>query len=550
MSFARQRRRNSAKPKAPPVQTPKQEVPEQTSALPSVNGAKYADELQEMLESAESWPVWSSDDVGGITLNVYPQAGKYGRSLRDIALWVAMRESDREMIANLIEWDGSRDYKVDNLPERISQAFSDLLFGEDPDVKPANEADQDNMDEMIEENDLPSEFRRWANDCSSEGEVWWRVYVNRDESDWPVVEAHSRLDVLPLFRGRRVKAVAFIEDLFEQKIEIEGQIRSQHWRHVEIQAEGLTRNLLFQGSIGALGDVRPLTERDETADLPEEWAHNLPVMLADRIPNKIGRDVRLGISDYQGIRDFLLDLNEARVIMAENARIAGKKRVIGPASAIQQDGTFPAGVDFIPHEMLNEDMDPKEQIVVLDFEFNASQLLAYISDLISTALTRTGLAEQFVQSRGSGEGAATSGTALRTRFIPTVLAAGGKARFFDDQIPKILKAMAMVSNLPTESGGTGQQWANVNDLPSVQRSSVLPEDPGEEVGRHVTAVAGEIESVETAVRELHEDWSDEQIVEELQKIRDDRTTYGIGVKGGVGGQVVGGAVENASGGSA
>lgn len=497
-------------------------------------GVEDADELEAMLEGASAWNVWGSDDVGGVAINVYPQAGKYGRSLRDIALWVAIRESDREMIKSLINWDAARDYKVDNLGERVSQAFSDLLFGEDPDIKPHSEADQTNMDEMIEENDLPSELRRWANDCSSEGEVWWRVFVDTAVSQWPIVEAHSRLDVLPLYKGRRVTAVAFIEDMYIQHIALEGEIDTIHWRHVEIQTDGQTRNLLFKGGIGSLGQRMDLTDRPETADLPELWEHNLPIMLAGRVPNKLGRDWRLGISDYTGIRDFLLDLNEARVIMAENARISGKKRIIGPAAALQADGTWPAGVDYIVREGLDEDMDPDKQMVVLDFQFEAKPMLEYISDLISTALTRVGLAEQFVQSRGTSEGAATSGTALRTRFIPTILAASGKARFWDDALPKILSAMIQVSAIPIENGGTGQTWSNTTDLPSVARSSVLPEDPGEEVSRHVTAVAGEVESVETAVKSLHEDWTDAQVSEELAKIKGDRSTFGIGQKGGGG----------------
>lgn len=493
-----------------------------------------ADELQKILEDAQAIPVWNQTGLGGLNLGTFAQAGMFGRSLRDIALWVALREADRETVKSLVGWDEDRDYRVDPLADRISQAFADLMFGRDPAFKPSQESDQENLDQIVEENDLPSELRRWAADCSSEGEVWWRVFANSEVSDYPIIEAHSRLDVIPLFRGRRIAAVAFFNDLYTNKITIEGQLVMEVWRHVEIQTSGYVRNLLYQGTLAALGAERPLNERIETANVEEEWNHGLPVMLAGRVPNKLGRDWRLGLSDYAGIRDQLLDLNEARTISAENARLTAKKRMVVPAAALDANGNFDASADVLTVESLDTDLDGKSNngpYAVLEYNFQAQELITYMQDLITTALSRVGLTEQFTGGGASTPtGSAYSGTALRTRLIPTTLAAAGKARYWDDALPKMLLCLQLVDSLPAENGGCGHSWSQASEPPIVERGNSLPEDPTEEVTRHVSAVAGEVESVETAVRSLNPDAGDKWIKEEIDRIHADRQEFGIGIR--------------------
>jgi hypothetical protein len=189
-------------------------------------GVHEADILQETIEAAQTWPIWGGDLVGGLssfTPNVYARAGMYGESLRDVATWVALRESDRAQLRNITRWPSDREYRVDPLPSRIAGAYSDLLFGEDPEFDAADSGDQEQLGEMLEANDFPSELRRWCDYCVSEGEIWWRVFVDRDMSEWPIIDVSSRLDVIPLYLGRRIAAAAFVEDLFTQTIEVENQ---------------------------------------------------------------------------------------------------------------------------------------------------------------------------------------------------------------------------------------------------------------------------------------------------------------------------------------
>jgi hypothetical protein len=292
------------------------------------------------------------------------------------------------------------------------------------------------------------------------------------------------------------------------------------------------RHSLYEGTNSGLGNKVPLNNRPETEPLPEEWDHGLDIMLAGRIPNKLGRDYRLGVSEYQGVRDLLLDLNEAHSIMAENARNTAKARMVVPASAIDEDGHFDAGKDVVVAESLDESLEGKDKTgpyAVLEYNFQATPLLTYMDNLINTILSRVGLAEQFVQgTKSSSQGQAFTGTALRTRLIPTTLAAAGKARYWDDGAPKMVLAMQLASSLPVEKGGTGQTWAKPDEEPSMKRSSVLPEDQNEETQRHVMGVQGEIESIQHAVEQLHPDWSKDDVKEEVDRIREDRQGPALG----------------------
>src|SRR4051794_460370 len=75
--------------------------------------------------------------------------------------WIAMRESDRERLRTFSGWDPNRTgrpYKIDPLPEKISTAFADFLWGEYPTIEPFDESDADALEAIINENDLSAEL--------------------------------------------------------------------------------------------------------------------------------------------------------------------------------------------------------------------------------------------------------------------------------------------------------------------------------------------------------------------------------------------------------
>ena len=558
-------------------------------------GIENANALQELFESQQSVTTYHEEAVQSA-----------------IELYRALRETDTTVLKARAAWDADRTYIPDPLAPKISEAFADMLFGEDPIFTCAQTAaekqkqqmtirqqaaadvaarltasqtpgapqppiappmpvdpndatfpsdkdsdalesgngpdEQDQTDEavnqnpqgdqellinIIEANDLPSELHEAETVCSSEGEVWWRMYVDQGQSDYPIIEWLSRAQVRPLFRGKRIVAAAFVDEIHREEMTDQWRI----WRYVQIQAVGVVRNLLYMGTPQQLGIPVSLDSRPETATLEDEWHHEIG-MLCGRIVNKVGRDRRFGQSDYRNVTDLLFSLNEGTTIGHENMRLTAKRRIAVPREALSEDGTFDASEDVIVVDTPFDDTmggtaAASNRFAVLEYSYDAQALIEAKLDTVATILNRVGIvAEMGVGGGGrsgggaGGGAAALSGTALRMRLIPTTLAANGKARYWDDALPKLLMRAQQIDNLPVEEGGFGRPWQIADEPPTVERSQPLPTDETEETTRHVQAVGGEIESRRTAISDLHSDWDDAQVQEELAQIQYELKQFG------------------------
>lgn len=407
---------------------------------------------------------------------------------------------------------------MDPLAERVPQTFADLLYGEAPKITAANTADQDQLDELIEGNRLPAQINDAASLCAAEGEVWWRVHADRGNAEVPTIAFHSRRKVWPLMLAGRPVAVAFVQELPSVD---ESRAR---WRYVEVQTEGRTENRLYRSEESAvqnLGNAVPLTDHPQTADLDEGWDHGLSVMLAGRITNGPQRPA-FGRSDYEGIKDLLLALNEATSIGAENARLTAKKRIVIDPSYLDESGAFPAGVDVLLRNKTDQNPeDASAGLAQLEWSFDAGALILWTEYLADTALTRARVAPQLV---GRNTENAQTGPALRARLIDTVLAAQGKGRAWDDGLPQALLAAQLVDQLPEEKGGFGHSWSAAGEPPAVERKSVLPEDEDAQVQRLATEVGSELLSRKSAIRTRHPEWDDDQVKAELDQIVSEQPT--------------------------
>jgi hypothetical protein len=186
--------------------------------------------------------------------------------------------------------------------------------------------------------------------------------------------------------------------------------------------------------------------------------------------------------------------------------------------------SFDASEDVFASDDLDTSLDGKSDgpYKVLEYSFDAQALVEYKRDLVTSALTRAGITPQFVGSYAGSEGAAETGVALRVRLIPTTSAASGKGQYWDQAVPKMLMMAQLLDAMPVESGGFGVSWSQPAERPSLGRTDPLPTDQTENAQRHAVLVSAEIESVETAIRDLHPDWSDDQVSEELERINSAR----------------------------
>lgn len=469
----------------------------------------WIDRLLDRLDRHNTWPAGKFKKVGG-----------------GLGLWIAFRESDRDLLRADASWeDANRYYQVDPIAPKISDAFASLLYGRRPKLKPAAASNEKRLEEIAEENGFPAKLQRAVRTSSSEGEVWYRIKADDEVADVPLVEWYSRTAVYPLYIGDRLKAVAFIsrydtDDVAERPT-------ATVFRHFEIHEKGEVQNHLFEGTKGTLGQNVSLGRFGETQGLDEQWRHGLPAMLAGRIPNTEGVDPTLGVSDYFRIKDLLHDINEGLTIGAENARKTLRQRMIAPASAFDGEGNLRDVEVWAAESFDNEDLSDEAKQApfrVLEYSFEAAKILEWRRGLVEDALGRIGIVASFVGAGSPTEGLAQSGTALRVRLIPTTAAGEERGQYWDDKrggLPGILAILQMLDKLSTEDGGFGVKWTDAEMPPGVERGSALPEDETETIERNAAAVQGQIRSRRVAVEEQHPDWSDTQIDEELVRIKAD-----------------------------
>lgn len=451
----------------------------------------------------------------------------------EIRKWKAFRNSDKDYLTTLhSNWKAGRAYKVDPLPKRISLAFADFLYQEAPVVTPADEANREVQTDLLRETKFASRLRVAADICVSESQVWWHIFTDDRQSMWPILEWRSRTDVIPYMIGDTVLAAAFVRTYNPR---IEGD---PVYRHLEIHENERVANVLFkgasetgsnkgrdnsaanEGTSNEIGTRVELTEFAYTAEIEEEWNHGLPI-LAGRVKNE--EDAR---SVYDGLEDFFLDLNEAHTVDSENFRLAGKKRAMIPKKYADQAGQVDAGEEIFFTESDNELDSDAAPIKILEYSYSAQDSIARKDDLANVALTRCGLARQLVDAN-SNEGLAQTGTALRTRLLPTTAALSGKAQEWRDELPTIVCRLQQVDALPEGNHGFGRPWRDPQLPPAIVLSNPFPIDGTEEAQRHQTLITAELESIETAIEELRPGWSKERRMLEVRRILANRSGYAL-----------------------
>ena len=454
--------------------------------------ASPADTLIQRLEATTQWP---------------PDRPIIDR----VSFLAALREADEQALRTIIDWDRDRDYIPDPLPSVIARAHADLLWGESPEIDPADEADEPLLAAIVEGCDLESEGHRSGMVASSEGEVWWHAYVDRLAADTPLIQFASRAAVVPLWRSGRPIAVAFVTRVAASDSEV--------LRLVAVHERGRVLHRLYKGDRQQLGKRVPLTSHPDTESLMEEWRHDLGVMLAGRILNKPANQAwNLGASDYQGVERLFLALNEASTISVEGARLTAKPRLFVDRKYLNSDGDFPADSDVFQLDQRDGSDGDKAGIVAVQYDFKAQELISYMRDLTDRAITRAGLVAQWVGA--SVDGRAETGTALRVRMIPATLTAQGKARYSSAGIADALHAAMLLDSLPVERGGFGRAY-KLLERPAVTFSDPIPNDEQEEAQRLGLLTSAEIQSRRISVENLHPDWTEQQVDEELQRLAED-----------------------------
>jgi hypothetical protein len=445
----------------------------------------------------------------------------------EIAEHVALRENDREQLKVLAGWepDTDRRFRVDPLAARISETMTSLVFGSVPNFEAAEADDQELLDDVVSENRRCGlSWKDLGMTLSSEGETWWRILVDLERADHPLVEWHSRLGVVPLWIGPKLRAVAFVS-----RLDPIDENDHQFWRHMELHDDEHVQQLLWlsptEQDLGVPVELAAHPDTESLSELP--WAHDMPQMMAGWIRNREGSNPRKGYSDYDGIEDMLIELHETLTVGHENMKLTAKKRVVVPRSAVNREtGTVDDDQEFFIADSDSSTLgqEPgKGPWQVLEYEFDAAALSQYRRDIAVDALSRKGINAQFASvPSGESDGYATSGVALRLRLIPSVNAGADRAENIDREVPGIFQLVQLLDAAPRNAeentGGFERPWRRPEERPSFDRGPALPEDEVERDARIATNVEARLLSRRTGIEEQHPEWEDERVIEELRRI--------------------------------
>lgn len=445
--------------------------------------------------------------------NAWPPAGQ--RRVWDrIELFAAFRDSDTTRIRQEASVEYRQPYMLSPVPRMISRASANMLYGEPAEISAAAERDDENLDRIETENGLDAELHRGAVIASSEGEVWGRVVVSPDVLDVPIIEFVSRARVIPHFAGRFVRGATFVTTWVTGSTE--------RVRLLETYEPGMVRSRLYRGSRNALGSEMKLDSFEETKGRPTEVTTGIEWPLVAFIPNTIDADPTRGYSDYAGLEERFLAINEASSVGQGNLRLAGRKRALIDAGYVQSDpdgrARLPAGHDvYIRTSRAGGDDEKTSPLQVIDYGFEAGAVVSWLDHMIDTTLTFAGVSPQQVGRDVDGQ--ALSGTAMKLKMAHSLLESSGKGRFFDRGVARLLHAAQILDGRPTTEGGFGRSYAQRDKPPTIRRAPALPRDDKEAAQVLATLVAADAISLEERVAFARPELSPKQRDEEVARLK-------------------------------
>lgn len=392
------------------------------------------------------------------------------------------------------------------------------------DLTPAETvAAQDRLDDLADSIGLPNRLLEGAEVCAAVGGVYLRPMWDKAAADHPLLTVVDADRAVPDFRYGALVAVTFVETVHRDAAHIV-------WRHLERHEPGVILHGLYVGSDTQLGRQVPLGDHPSTAGfapeivLPVEVTGGRPGIMPRYVPNVLPnrRHPRLpvGRSDYAGCESMLDALDETWTSWMRDVRL-GQARLVVPDEFLQPVGTRPgtvgAGRGFnVDNELLTglniaDLAELSEPITQVQFDIRVEQhektAMALTEHIVSTA----GYSPQTFGLRI--EGRAESGTALRLRESKTFRTQGRKQRYWQPAISDVCQTLLALDRVafgrPTPIVRPAVGWQELADDPQGTAQWVN------------TLAQARAASIETRVRLAQPGLDDDQIAQEVARIKDE-----------------------------
>lgn len=484
------------------------------------------DTVSAFSEKIAEYKVWSSGNAVKIH-NYYKQYGDYE------TLHYFWRNAQRTSLK-----------KHTGIPSLIAQKMGYILFGNgiDIDIVAYDEAGAKSEEKtayireelltLYSKLDMEQKLQEGASIESWGGEVFYKLSVDNTLSDYPILE------VADITRGRVYKDRGIIREI---RFPTYYKRKEDNYRLDEVYTQTENKDACIYYELYKL-NVATGKEEKVSLDTLVETAHIDPEpivfegikgMLAFAKPNKKSLmfiDSDYGASDYEGAIDSFDAMDEAYSTIFRELRTNRTVRYI-PKDMIPKssDGKFNLNDDFTDaYVQIESDIDQnnKNQITFSMIPDKTESHKAKFLTALTTALNKAGLSPYAIGITGL-ESVNASAESQQERNKVTLETRKAKMEvwkpFIEEMLIKILELNEwMIRNKKTDQpyNAVGVNWDNTEI--QVAFGDYIVETEGSIVSNVAAKISAGITSTETALKEIHPDWTPEQILEEVNRIRYER----------------------------
>lgn len=376
---------------------------------------------------------------------------------------------------------------------------------------------QARLEEIIELAGVHNTFLEMAEVSSAIGGSYLRPVWDQEVADHPLLTVMQADDAMPEFKFGVLTAVTFHRVLARDGDRV--------IRHLERHERGIILHGLYEGTNETVGRKIALTDHPETKGLAAALTDGDEIKLEgfdglfvrylpNMLPNRKYRGAYQGRSDLQGIEGLMDALDETYTSWQRDIRV-GQARVIVSQQYLTGPTRAGDGATFnLDKELYTAlDFDPTDKtpgITPVEFEIRSDQFLSTATSIIERAVSNAGYSARSFGLK-SDEGPATA-TEIRSRERKSFATKAKKERYLKEPIADIMEIMLFIDK--AVFGGKHEVLR-----PRVGISDSIAETQRELAESAQLLMSAEAASIKTRVQMVHPDWSDEEVMQEVELIK-------------------------------
>jgi hypothetical protein len=418
----------------------------------------------------------------------------------------------------------------------IASMSADLLYAKKPRlVAPDGDKITQAWLEARDDDELHATLLEAAEVCAALCGVYLRVVWDKQLSDAPWLDIVHPDAAIPTFRHGKLASVVFWRVLDENGSDV-----VRHLEQHDLMANTIEHQVYVgdRSTLGRVADdlgnypqMQGITETlgaspDDPSnvitlpDLPKDAdsVTYIPNIRPNRLWRWLPDAAPIGRSDYQGVEPLMDALDETYSSWMRDVRLA-KSRLLVPPSYLESRGPGkPAIADidrevFVPLNMLAGGSD-KSLIEANQFKIRFQEHQATADALVQAIVHGAGYSPQTFGENSTGGGTITA-TEIEDRQRRTILTRGKKTHYWRPG-----QANAVYSLMAVEQSIFGRRQLTPVRPDVVFPDAVLP-SPQELAQTAVALSSAQAASKQTLVQMVHPDWPQDQVDEEVARIRDE-----------------------------